>query len=197
MGKIKDSFLLFFKILGWFVFVVFNLLLAFVLVYGSYRFSWWLLILFAIQIYVICLLFVIFRQSKKYSGDAKEFREWSDEVYNQLTNKTNNQNIIQKEVQGEMAYEEINPGIWKPEKEGDEIESVLISISKDVGVNKSMLYTLDVQGKPTGVWGSTVLDSRMTLTKPGDLIKIVYVGLGESAGGKNAPKIFKVFIDKK
>lgn len=95
-----------------------------------------------------------------------------------------------------MAFTENNPGFWKPEKEDDSIEGVLIKIVENVGANKSMLYTIEKDGKPTNIWGSTILDQRMVGIKVGDLIRITYKGLGEKVGGKNAPKIFKVEVDK-
>lgn len=94
-----------------------------------------------------------------------------------------------------MAFVEIETGIWKPENENDEIVGVLLSKETDVGINKSNLYTLEVEGKPVGIWGSTVLDPKMLGVKVGDTVKIVYLGKGEAQGGKSAPKLFKVFID--
>lgn len=95
-----------------------------------------------------------------------------------------------------MAYEEVQTGIWKPEEQGDSIEGVLLNKEEGVGSNDSMLYTLEVENKPIGVWGSTVLDPKMVATKIGDKVKIVYDGRGEAKSGKNAPKLFKVYIDR-
>jgi len=95
-----------------------------------------------------------------------------------------------------MTYEEVNPGMWIPEKEDEFIEGIYINFQQDVGANKSMLYTLEVDGKPLSVWGCAVLDQRMIVVKPGDKLKITYKGLGEKTGGKNAPKIFKVEKDQ-
>ena len=95
-----------------------------------------------------------------------------------------------------MTFQENNPGFWIPENEDDSIEGVLINKQKDVGANKSMLYTIEKDTKPTNIWGSTILDQRMVGIKVGDLIRITYKGLGEKVGGKNAPKIFKVEVDR-
>jgi len=95
-----------------------------------------------------------------------------------------------------MAFQENNPGFWTPEKEDDSITGVLIKIEENVGSNKSMLYTIEADKKPTNVWGCTILDQRMVGVKVGDMIRITYKGLGEKTGGKNAPKIFKVEIDR-
>lgn len=94
-----------------------------------------------------------------------------------------------------MAFEKVDVGIWKPEKENDEISGILTKVESEVGENKSMLYTLEVDGKPIGIWGSAVLDINMSAAKVGDLVKVVYLGKGESKGGKNPPKLFDVFID--
>ena len=101
-----------------------------------------------------------------------------------------------KEVGNKMAYEKIEIGVWKPENPNDEIEGVYIKMQEDVGANHSNVYTLEVEKKPVTVWGSAVLDAKMTAIKPGDKIKIVYLGLGEAKPGKNAPKQFDVFVDR-
>lgn len=97
----------------------------------------------------------------------------------------------------QMAYEEINPTEWKPEKDEDFIEGIYVLEKKDVGVNKSKLYSIETSEGVKNVWGSAILDSRMAHAKIGDKVKITYKGLGEATGGKNAPKIFKVEVDKK
>lgn len=95
-----------------------------------------------------------------------------------------------------MAYEEVNPNIWRPEREGELIEGVLTNVQQDVGANESKLYTIESALGITNVWGSTVLDSRMAVVKVGDKVRITYQGLGIKKGGKNPPKMFKVEIDR-
>lgn len=95
-----------------------------------------------------------------------------------------------------MAFEEINPNIWTP-TENEFLEGVLINVQEDVGENKSKLYTIENQiNGMINVWGSTVLDSRMSLVKVGDKVRLTYKGLGEKKGGKNPPKLYKVEVDK-
>ena len=94
-----------------------------------------------------------------------------------------------------MAFEKVEGQTWKPENPNDEITGIFIGVQNDVGSNKSNLYSLEVDNKPWSVWGSAVLDPKMVGAKPGDLIKIVYLGKGEAKPGKNAPKLFEVFID--
>ena len=95
-----------------------------------------------------------------------------------------------------MVFEENNPEFWEYKNDNDEVSGVLINIQEDVGENKSMLYTLEVEGKPKNVWGSAILDQRMVGVKVGDLIKIIFKGLGESKPGRNAPKIFQVLVNR-
>jgi len=92
-------------------------------------------------------------------------------------------------------FNEVNTESWIPKEEGDSIVGVLLKTEENVGANNSMLYNLESDGKPVSVWGSTVLDQKMQIIKPGDLIKIEFTGLGEAKGGKNAPKLFKVYKD--
>jgi len=95
-----------------------------------------------------------------------------------------------------MAYQKVELGTWRPEKENDSIEGVFIKAERDVGENKSMLYHMEVDSKPIAIWGSTVLDIKMSVVKPSDKIKIVYLGKGKAEKGRNAPKLFDVFIDR-
>ncbi len=95
-----------------------------------------------------------------------------------------------------MAYEEIDPQDWKYEKDGDFIEGILVNSQKDIGVNKSMLYSVETSEGVKNVWGAAILDSRMALVKLGSKIKITYKGLAQASFGKNAAKIFKVEVDK-
>jgi len=95
-----------------------------------------------------------------------------------------------------MAYEEINPGEWKYEKDGDFIEGFLVSKKSDVGPNNAKLYGLQTVDGIKNVWGSTILDSRMDFVDIGEKIKITFKGLGPAKAGHNAPKIFKVEVDK-
>ena len=95
-----------------------------------------------------------------------------------------------------MTYEEINPEVWTYEKDGDFVEGVLVATQKDVGVNKSMLYSIETSEGVKSVWGAAILDSRMSFVKNGDKVKITYKGLAEKKGGKNPAKIFKVEVDR-
>lgn len=95
-----------------------------------------------------------------------------------------------------MVYEDNNPGIFEFKEKEDELAGTLIKIQSDVGPSDSMLYTLEVEGKPINVWGTTILDQRMVGIKVGDQIKMIFKGLGEAKAGKNAPKLFQVLVDR-
>jgi hypothetical protein len=95
-----------------------------------------------------------------------------------------------------MAYEEVNPEMWNYDKDGDFIEGVLVAKQDNIGTNKSKMYSIDTSDGIKNVWGATILDSRMDFVDVGSKIKITYKGLGEAKQGHNAPKIFKVEVDK-
>jgi len=95
-----------------------------------------------------------------------------------------------------MVYEEVNPEMWEFKQPEDSIEGILVLAKKNIGANNSMLYTLKTLTGNKEIWGSTILDSRMSLINVGDQIKITYKGLGDAKAGKKAPKIFKVEVDK-
>jgi len=96
-----------------------------------------------------------------------------------------------------MAYEEVNPTNWEYKKEGESIEGFFVRSQKDVGVNKSFLYSLETSQGIKNVWGSVILDEKMALVKLGDKIRITYKGLSkETSKGKKPAKLFKVEIDK-
>ena len=94
-----------------------------------------------------------------------------------------------------MAFEKIEVDTWKPTEDDKSVEGIFIKSESEVGTNKSMLYHIEVEGKPKAVWGSAILDPKMIAVKPQDLIKIEYLGKGEAKGGHNAPKLFDVYID--
>ena len=94
-----------------------------------------------------------------------------------------------------MTFEKVEINTWKPQKDNESIEGIFMKAEPEVGTNNSMLYHIEVEGKPMAIWGSAILDTKMTAVKPKDLIKIVYLGKGEAKGGHNAPKLYDVYID--
>jgi len=77
-----------------------------------------------------------------------------------------------KEVGNEL------PNEWKPKSEGESIEGVYLNMKPEVGVNKSNIYVIEtISGEILSVWGSTVLDDKMSYVKKGDTIRITYQGM--------------------
>lgn len=95
-----------------------------------------------------------------------------------------------------MSWKKIEPKVWKPENPEDKIIGVLIAkeASKYQGTTN---YSLEVKiGEITDnvlVYGSTVLDDRMRVIQPGQMIKIIYKGTQQNQSG-NPTKIFEVFV---
>ena len=65
-------------------------------------------------------------------------------------------------------------------KEGDSVEGTFLGVENNVGPNNSNLYSVNTDKGLLSVWGSTVLDIRLKNIKPGEEIKIVYLGLESS-----------------
>lgn len=96
-----------------------------------------------------------------------------------------------------MTFEELNPSIFKFEKEGDFIEGKLLRVQENVGTHNSRLYSIESKDGIKNVWGSQILDERMALVKVDDIVRITYKGLSKNKSkGKNPAKIFKVELDK-
>jgi len=91
----------------------------------------------------------------------------------------------------EREFVEVNPEVWKPVKEGDSIEGTLKEKKKEVGINKSNAYTLENEGKQSFIWGSTVLDDRMSFVNVGDFCRITFKGKEENKKGQPV-NIYKV-----
>ncbi len=74
-------------------------------------------------------------------------------------------------------WKTIEPGVWKPEKAGDNIIGVLVNKEpKDEGSGLSARYYLENGDGMFFVWGSTVLDDRMQYVKTGKKIRITFEG---------------------
>ncbi len=93
-----------------------------------------------------------------------------------------------------MVMRKIEPGVWKPEKEGDKIKGTFISKDEGVGKFESTAYHLEVDGTPMTVWGSAALTPKMVGIKPGDLVEIEYTGTTPSEKGADT-KLFDVSVD--
>jgi hypothetical protein len=95
-----------------------------------------------------------------------------------------------------VEWKTVEPGVWKPEKDGDSIIGVLLSKQPKEG-QLSARYLLEVEkdGKkePMMVWGSTVLDDRMNIVQFGKLVRITFVGKEKNKRGQDL-NIYKVEV---
>ena len=74
-------------------------------------------------------------------------------------------------------WKTIEPGVWKPEKEGDNIIGVLVNKApKDEQSGLSARYYLENQEGTFFVWGCAVIDDRMQYAKIGQKVKITFEG---------------------
>ena len=82
-------------------------------------------------------------------------------------------------------YKTIEPGIWKPQNEGDSITGILVSKEEDNPErNMSAKYMIDSNEGVTLVWGSAVLDERMAVVPIQSKVRITYNGKKELKKGK-------------
>ena len=93
-------------------------------------------------------------------------------------------------------WQTIEPGIWKPEKEGDQIVGVLVSKEpKDESNGVSAKYYLENQDGMFLVWGSAVLDDRMQYAKVGQKVRITFEGKTKNKRNQDV-NLFKVEVSK-
>ena len=91
-------------------------------------------------------------------------------------------------------WKTIEPGVWKPEKAGDNIIGVLVNKEpKDEGSGLSARYYLENTEGMFFVWGSTVLDDRMQYVKVGQKIRITYNGKTKNKRNQDV-NLFKVEV---
>lgn len=91
----------------------------------------------------------------------------------------------------ERQFEEILPDVWKPQEAGDEIEGFLIKIEESKTFDNK-IYLLETKEGHRVIFGTTVLENRMTYVNVGDYVKIMYEGLEKNKKNQDT-KIFRVF----
>lgn len=74
------------------------------------------------------------------------------------------------------------------------LEGVMLKAERDVGPNKSMMYTVKTDKGEVKVWGSTVLDDKLLGVPQGTYIRLEYEGKQKSKKGTEYHS-YKVFID--
>jgi len=94
----------------------------------------------------------------------------------------------------EKQLVEIEPNVWKPEKEGDEIQGVLVNVSQSKRYENKVYHIETTEGQKV-VFGTTVLDDRMAYVKVSEFVKIIYKHTEKNSRGQDT-KIFKVLKEK-
>ena len=94
-----------------------------------------------------------------------------------------------------MAFKKIEPKIWKPEKEGDCIEGILVERGQNPSYENTQIYCLSISPEiQITVYGTTILDDRMRYIKIGNKVKIVFQGIIKNKKNQDT-KSFDVFLD--
>ena len=75
------------------------------------------------------------------------------------------------------------------------IEGEFVKLERDVGPNKSLMYTIKTDDGEVKVWGSTVLDDKLMGIVVGTYVRIEYEGKVTSKKGTSYHDS-KVFIDE-
>lgn len=96
-----------------------------------------------------------------------------------------------------MAYREVTSSPTWDFEENPVVEGEYIGREDGVGENDSTLYALkQTDGSVVKVWGSTVLDGRMSNVGIGQQVKIQFLGRKASPTRKGKTyKDFAVFVD--
>lgn len=85
-----------------------------------------------------------------------------------------------------------NGEIWDMSKP---IEGEYVTVEHDIGPKKSNLYTIRTDAGDVKVWGSMILDEKLSEILQGTYIKIEYTGKERSKSG-NEYHTYKLFIDE-
>lgn len=97
------------------------------------------------------------------------------------------------------GYEEVGD-YWEKmfafENKGDHITGIYRGSVGNIGENESNVHIFEVDGERIGVWGSSVLDKRMTSVKHDALVMIVLEGREVSEKSGRIYKDFKVYQKK-
>jgi len=97
-----------------------------------------------------------------------------------------------------MAYREVEGSVsnaWDFDQ-NNVLEGVYINKRINVGPNNSCLYEIrQANSEVVAVWGSTVIDFRMTNVPLNSQVKIEYIGKVKNPKTGRQFKEFKVFVD--
>ena len=99
----------------------------------------------------------------------------------------------------EENLNKIEPNVWKPTNDGDELVGIFITKEKG-GQYNNWIYHFetkkDNKTEQVTVFGTTVLIDRMSYVKEGSKVKIVNKGMQPNKKGQDT-KIFDVFTTGK
>lgn len=91
-----------------------------------------------------------------------------------------------------MVWKNVEPNVWKPQTEETSIVGILIKVEpKGSTTSLGSKYYLENKEGQHLVWGSTVLDDRMSIVQVGTLVRITYKGTVKNTK-KQDVKIYKV-----
>lgn len=94
-------------------------------------------------------------------------------------------------------WKTIEPGVWKPEKEGENIIGVLVNKEpKDEKTGLSARYYLETDKGMFFVWGTAVLEDRMQYVKVGDKVRITFQGKTKNKRNQDV-NLFNVEVSEK
>jgi hypothetical protein len=94
-------------------------------------------------------------------------------------------------------WKSIEPGVWKPQKHGEQIMGVLVSkVPEDENTGFSARYYLDTPNGMFFLWSTAVLEDRMQYVKIGDKIRITFEGKTKNKRNQDV-NLFKVEIARK
>jgi len=130
-------------------------------------------------------------------GQEKALEMFFDREERKYKNHSLKKKTEDKQMENqETKWEDISPGTWKPEKDGDSIEGVLLTKRTNVGVNNSNAYDLETKEGAMMIWGGAVLDSRMNFVNVGDKVRITYKGKQKNKKDQDV-NIYQVEREKK
>jgi hypothetical protein len=93
-------------------------------------------------------------------------------------------------------WQTIEPGVWRPENKGDQINGVLVSKEPKHEPNGlSARYYIENQDGMFLVWGSAVIDDRMQYVKIGQKVRITFEGRTKNKKNQQV-NLFKVEVAK-
>lgn len=102
-------------------------------------------------------------------------------------------NIKWEKVEGGLKTDRNWPAKGQELKVGDSIEGRYVEKSENVGPNSANVYILESGIELIGVWGGTVIDSRMDKVAVGKMVKIQYKGLEKGKSGKQY-KNYEIYV---